>query len=402
MYNTSNTIKVLIGKDVNWDATSIDTMVVGEVTLLGPEDQVLPISSGTATPEYFTILQKSTDGTIHSSQRVKTRNVTKLSKATYTPDAEQVIQVGYEPVAAAGSIEEIDNNLYILDIAFKHDKEMWSEQLLHRIYTYQSGNGATQKAVAQSISKQVNADALGFLSAQLYTTVGVNAALPGVTAALVNGSTTVTSAGHALAVGDVVRFVNNLTTNPIYIVTAINSVNSFEIHTPYQAVSGAAVNAFKVTANTSYGIKITGVATTWKDKGLFKWNKVMWDTSIRNFGTTPYTLLQVADFGEGISYQVRDLEWFSLGGDGALNTTMHPINEGRSDTDLTKTYDVISIEYFNDDDVYPVSGTRPSKGLIYVFRDNTVTDPAWFKLISTGTTNSLEEALEAWTGKTAI
>lgn len=404
MYNTNNTIKVLIGKDVDWDATTIDTMVVGEVAVLGPEDQVLAIDSTTATPEYFTILQKSNDGTIHSSQRVKTRNVIKLSKATYSAPREQVDVIGYNAVTGTGSIEEIDNNTYMVNLSFKHDKGVWSEQLLKRLYSYTSGNGATQKNIARYISAAINADGMGFLSAVIKTQLATETAVGGgVTHTTVNGSTTViTNLAHGLAIGDVVRLAGSGTGVPVYIVVSVPSATSFELHTPYQDVSIAGGTIRVITANTSYGVEITGVALAYKDNGLYTWNKVMWDTALMNFGTTPYLTRQTMSLGEGTPQQVRDLEWFSVAGDGAFNTLVHPINEGRNDTDMTKTYDVLSVEYFNDDDMYPVSGTKPSRGLIYIFRDHNVTGGTVFTLLSVGGTSSLEDALEAWTGKTAV
>lgn len=397
MYKTDNFIKVLIAKDVNWDATSIDTMATGEISVLGPQDQFVDISTATSLDgeSHFTILQKSDDGTIHQSARVPIRNVTKLSKETYSAAAEQIDYIGYGPAATTSTIEEIANNLYIMHITYKQDKEMWSEQQNRRIYTYQTGDTPSDVDIAKSLTAQINADLFTGVKAEIVVPTGTEVVFSGGALSVTNGSATVTANGHGItAVGTVVRLAGTGATNPVYIVTAIPDANTLTLHTTYQGATATGGTGRTVTAYTYIGIRLTGLALPYTDKGIFKYNKVFWDLALVGFGTTTsYTATQMSK-GVGTYYQVRDLEWFSSVSDGAFVTTGFPQSAGRNDADSTKNYDVFTIEYVNTDDVYPVSGTKPSRGLIYVFAVNDSQQAIGIV--------QLESLLESCTGLTAI
>ncbi len=399
MFKTDNSIKVLIGKDVEWDATSLDTMVVGEVTVLGPQDQVIDITTATNLDgkSHFTLIQKSNDGVLHQTARIPIANVTKLSYEAYAAPDEQIDYIGYGPAATTSSIEEIANNLYVLHITYKQDKEIWSEQQNRRIYTYQSGDAPVDVTIAKSITAQINADLFTGVSAEMVMPISTETLIPnGGTLVATNGSTTVTNTNHGItALGTVVRLAGTGATYPVYVITKINSVNSFEIHTPYQGVTIAAGTGRVITAYVYVGIKLTGIALPYVDKGLFKNNKVFWDIALVNCGTTTNYTATVMTKGNGSYGQVRDLEWFGAVSDGAVVTTGFPQSTGRNDADTTKTYNVFTIDYVNTDDVYPISGTKPARALVYVFAEvdnaqNTAYLPQLVALIS------------SCTGKTAI
>lgn len=398
MYKTDNTIKVLIGKEVEWDATSFATMDTGEISVLGPQDQFVAIGTATALDgaSHFTLVQKSNDGTFHQSPRIPIAGVTKLSYEAYAAPAEQVDYIGYGPSATTSTIEEISNNLYVLHVTYKQDKEMWSEQANRRIYTYQSGDTPVDITIAKSLTAQINADLFTGVKAEIVVPTGTEGTFSIGSLAVVNGGTTVTGTAHGRSVGDVVRLAGSGATNPVYIVTKVNSATSFEIHTPYQGTTIASGTGRVVTAYTYVGIKLTGIALPYTDKGIFKYNKVFWDLALVNFGSTPSYTATVMSKGNGSYYQVRDLEWFSSVSDGAYVTIGFPQSSGRNDADSTKTYNVLTIEYVNTDDVYPVSGTKPSRGLVYVFAEVDGGGALTTYL------PELEALLESCTGKTAI
>lgn len=398
MYKTDNFIKVLIAKDVNWDATSIDTMATGEISVLGPQDQFVDISTATSLDgeSHFTILQKSDDGTIHQSARVPIRNVTKLSKETYSAAAEQIDYIGYGPAATTSTIEEIANNLYIMHITYKQDKEMWSEQQNRRIYTYQTGDTPSDVDIAKSLTAQINADLFTGVKAEMVMPTSTEAAVGAITHTATNGSDTIVTTGnHTItAVGTVIRLEGSGAAYPVYVVKSIPDNTHLVLTTPFQGTTVAGGTLRIVTAYTYVGIKLTGLALPYTDKGIFKYNKVFWDLALVGFGTTTsYTATQMSK-GVGTYYQVRDLEWFSSVSDGAFVTTGFPQSAGRNDADSTKNYDVFTIEYVNTDDVYPVSGTKPSRGLIYVFAVNGSQQAIGIA--------QLESLLESCTGLTAI
>jgi hypothetical protein len=133
-------------------------------------------------------------------------------------------------------------------------------------------------------------------------------------------------------------------------------INGDEFYGPLAAVTNA---------GTDYGISLTGQPLDFV-LGDFKYNKMSFDIQLSGFGTTPTTTPTVADKGSGTYEEVAELEWFANGEDGAINRVWHPAPAGTSDATSGVTYDVLAIESFDTSDMYAVSGTKPSRNLIYI------------------------------------
>lgn len=378
MYSTNNTIKVLIGKSINETATpSIDPQSAsfiadGEVVILAnnkttDEEEVYPTgySAGGVQPKYVRFAQNS-GGRVHYSPRIKTKNITRVSRAAYAGPADQVDFVGFD--TSSGTIEELDNNEYMLHITYRHDDKMWSEQLNKRTYVYYSGDNTSALTVAADFVKQINSDAYTAVKANIVTNGTFTGTGQNVT--VTNGSKTIVFAGAiTIPSNSYIKLGANSTSAPVYFIKNGATGTTFTLDTPWQDTTATilAANNGLMTAVTTTGIKLTGLTLDYVGKGLKPYNRVQFEIAIVGFGTTTITNARAVVFGNGLGKQVADLEWFALGGDGIRNFMWHPVPTGRTDANELGTYYTYAVEYFNDDDQYVISGTKPAKGLVYIF-----------------------------------
>ena len=373
MFGTNNTIKVLIGKDTARTGTvqitdpGLATYIEdGEVLILDSLDA--PV---TAASEYIKFVQRSGDD-LHFSPRILVANIIKPVARLYAAATEQIDYIGFVG-SGTNTITATDYNNYFLNVTYKHDKGMWSEQLNRRIYFYQSGLGVTVKDIATDFTKKVNADQFaygGYGAVKAERLVdSTTVTTPAQTATLTNGSAYVTMSaiGHGIVPGDIVRFGANAATVAVYIVKSTISTTVFELDTPWQGTSAALVAARIVTAILYWGIKLTALPLTYVAKGLKPYRKVFFDLAISGWGATAMTASTRMYPGNGVYEQVADMEWFALGGDGIRNDMWHPIPTGRTDAIAGTNYNVFSFEYTNTDENYVISGTKPAKGLVYVY-----------------------------------
>lgn len=375
MFGTNNTIKVFIGKDINrtgsvqiTDPGTTGTYIAdGEVLILDSLDA--PV---TAASEYIKIVQRSGDE-LHFSPRIKVANIIKPAAKLYAGAAEQVDYVGFTGTGTA-TITATDYTNYFLNITYKHDKEMWSEQLNKRTYFYQTPKNVTSKMIAANFTRQINADQFayggyGAVKAERLIDSTTGTGTFG-TATATNGSAYVTlSVGvGVLAVGDVVRIGTNAATVGVYEVKSLVSATVIELDTPFQGTSGAGQTFTGIMTGILYwGIKLTGLPLTYVAKGLKPYKKVFYDLAITNWGATTMTASTRMYPGNGVWQQVSDMEWFALGGDGIRNFMWHPQPTGRTDVVSGANYNVFGFEYTNTDETYVISGTKPAKGLIYIY-----------------------------------
>jgi len=380
MFGTDNTIKVLIGKDINTTATpSIDPhsasyIADGEIVILtsastgGPEE-VNPATA--ADRDYIRFVQRSGD-TLNYSPRIKVANLLKTTAKVSAAPVDQVDYIGYN--TTSGSIEEINNNQYLLHITYRHDDKIWSEQLNKRTYCYYSDSSTTQGEIASNFVKQINMDGYTAISAVMVNdSIGAALTTTGQNVVVNNGSDLITFAGDVSATvtaGSYLKIGGTASTTPVYKVKSIAAGGLLvTLDTKYQGASGTVLNASVNVCNAILyvGIKLSGLPITYKPKGIAPYNRVVFETAIANFGSTVITNATAMTWGTGVYEQVADMEWFALGGDGIRNFMWHPIPEGRTDAVSGTYYITLTFEYYNDDDQYVISGSKPSKGLVYIF-----------------------------------
>lgn len=413
MFNTSNTIKVFIGNNVTYDATSVEDLVSGEIMILDAEDTIPAGGANTLAAlneTQYIRFAANAGGVIHYSPKIYAGCVTALTALNVAAANEQVTHAGYN--GTSGAVTVTNYNLYALRITYNHDTGMWSEQKNTRYYEYTTGASDTQYSILNSLIGKVNADAYTGVSATMIsnaTTVASSGGTWGVT----NGSATVTNLSTGadggfynadatqLVVGDFIRFGHATTTTfPVYRIVGYSgggaATATITLDRPYEGTTNATLAAASVGCMTSatglagnFGAVFTGEALTYGASGIRPYNKVTFEVTLSGFGSTPVTYTTVASRGNGTYEQVADLEWFALGGDGLNNRMLHPVPTGRTQVNSTLTYDTVCIEYVNSQDTKPISGNAPSRGLIYLFFDQANAGTA---------ANVFIDSLQAWSG----
>lgn len=380
MFKSDNSINVLIGKSISRtgsvqisDSTASTYIADGEIVVLDSGDNALVAGQTISDSEVISIVQgRGTSNPVQKSMKVTGRNVRKYSGKSYVAPQEQISYIGYN--SSSGNITATSLNKYILRLYFKYDKEMWSQQVFQRYYEYDSDSSATSLEVAENfVEKLIGDTAVSTDVKAEMVTDGTFTVLGGAsTLAVTNGSATATAsaAGHNLVADDLVRIGGTGASTPVYRVASVSGT-TITLAWAYQGTTATVANANvgEMSVVTSYGIKLTGKAFTFTIPyaGLFRYQKVAFDLSIKNFGTTAITLSQEAGRGNGTAEEVAELEWFAQGFDGIRNRSSHPIPSGAQDAVASTNYDTIIIEHFNNEDVGVVSGNKPSPSLIYIF-----------------------------------
>jgi hypothetical protein len=157
------------------------------------------------------------------------------------------------------------------------------------------------------------------------------------------------------------------------VATAASTAATFTLTTPFTGGTGyVPIGTSSLVYNTqsvtpsNYGVKLTGEQVNWADYGLFPYKRVVFSETLLNFGTTPVVTSATTQQGTGNYKQVRDLEWFALGGDGIRNDMWHPIPTGRHDATAYTPYNIYAINYSNINPIEVVSGSKPSRGQIII------------------------------------
>jgi hypothetical protein len=372
MFKSDQTINVLIGKNIARttnvqisNKTASTYIANGEIVVLNELDGVLNPGDTYSDSKYIRIVQgRGVNEPLNFSLRIDGAGVLKYSGASYTASQEQISYIGYN--GTSGSIDAINGNDYKLSIVYKHNKDMWSEQLNKRVYRYTSDSTATQAEVATEFTKLIIDDSFNLVTPERVV-AGTVSTPTGGNYVFTQGSKTITMPSGALTAGTVLR-VGTTTTSPVYIVTATPTATTAVLDVPYQGPSATIthLNLQIVSAPTSWGIKLTSKPLDF-EVGMFKYLKVIFEPILSNFGSTSLTTTQNSNKGIGEWQSVAELEWFAYGFDGITNRIGHPIPAGRSDVIQGANYDVITIEWVNKHKQYAVSGDKPARNLLYLF-----------------------------------
>jgi hypothetical protein len=169
MNKSDNTTRLLIGKDISRTAglqvqdNSLSTFIAdGEIVVLS--DSGLPLLPGATFTDspFITIVQgrggQNSLQPMVSSIKIDGSTIANSNGTSYRASAEQQSFVGYNTVTTAGSIDAQPFTTYKLTVNYKHDKEMFSEQLLKRVYTYATGSTATQLDIATQLAALITAE----------------------------------------------------------------------------------------------------------------------------------------------------------------------------------------------------------------------------------------------------
>jgi len=357
-YLDANNVKhLLIAKDVARTATaSIDPasasyIAEGELVVCSPDGTVLDTTT-VLDAEEIVIYQgraASVDGIDQISPVITKKDLIKYTEGAYQNDTETVRVVGYD--GTAGSIDEINDNLYLINIDMNESTIFGFGQDKVKYGVYKSDASATQSEIADGLTDSLIANfsrepETDIIFERLVSDASVALAA---TANVVNGSTQVVSAGHALVAGQYVRIGGAATSNAIYKVAAVIDANTFNLDVPYQGASDVAAVAGAIAAPAGdFGIRFTGQPRPFK-VGVYNYQKVRFSLTLKDFGATTQTEVSVATEGSGNWEQVAELEWGTQGNEGNYyRMRSHaPVDGKRADTVKDETYNLYTLCFFD-------------------------------------------------------
>lgn len=330
MYNNVN--RVLIGDGTNSAATSLQTMVAGDLFLLNEAGTVITTEAAAALlPKYskVSIAAGIGAGIVILSSPIQGSTVSKYAGHAYVAPLEQVTYVGYNGTSGTGIAAVVDTE-YRLRILIKDTLRVQGERSTLIDINAPASPVQTVANVAYTIAKlfdqkDYNTNYQTGKVKLERTSNGTGTVLGGsATTAAVFGSDIITlsSASHGLVVGSIIRLGGTTyATGSTYVVTALPTSTTAKLDVVYKGATATITNANSLTLAgvSEYGFRITGLSQTSKvsqaaNAPLDEYEWIVFDASyapanIRlavNYATV--TTTQKANPGEGYWKQVADRE----------------------------------------------------------------------------------------------
>jgi hypothetical protein len=383
MFKSDNSQSLLIGKNIASSASQVITpsgagyLVDGEIVVLDQDDNVMAPGTVYSQSQYIKIVQRSTSGGVGDvliqSDRIDGANVIAYSGKSFSAAQEQILHVGFNGVS--GAIDDAGTSDYVLRLTFNQDKTIWSHYSNTRIFRYPPDSTNLQREVVEYFAPALAHDPFtkkGLIVERLASPASVVGGDAGITWTFTKGSKVATTSGAtALVAGDYVRAVvigSDAATFPVYRVVSVSG-NNITLDQEYQGASGTIVapayilNATASLSSTNFGLQLTGIAQSFI-VGKFKYLKVQFDVTLKDFGTTPLVRTQESLRGTGTFQEVGELEWFSYGFEGAVDRFTDSSPDIKKDTLANTNYDLLAIEYFVNFSTEVVSGAKPARKLL--------------------------------------
>lgn len=384
VFKTDNIINTLIGKSISrtasaqaYDSTNSTTFLAsGEILVLDNTGVELTPGKTIADSDWIQIVQgrgtSVADGQyVVRSPRIFGKDLRSVTGKSYSAAQEQITYIGYNGTSGSVDVSGANAQNCFVRVTPRAVNGVFVEHKLQRIYQYYAAT-ASETGFVTKIAQDINAEGNRWYKAEILAS-GAGAATTD-TVTMTNGSDTVlvaTNVAGASSVGDWIRVGGQSTTTlPVYQITAISGT-TLTLNMPYQGAT-ASVAIYRGVAATiaagEVGIKLTGLALKFS-LGFFDYEKSRFDVQLNSYlGSTTLTRSQEASKGNGVYEQVAELERFGMISEGALMQGYAvPKDSGRSDVVSGTNYDTIAIEYADTSDLYPISGTKPSRGLLYIF-----------------------------------
>jgi hypothetical protein len=421
-----NSQYVYIGKSIARTASAQVTdpnatgyIADGEVVVLASDGSVYDTAADSfATSPFIQIAQRSGDDILYSPKIVGL-NLTAYNGREAAAGQEQVYEIGY--TGSTGAIDVTSGLDFIMNVSYKHDKMVWSEQINRKPYFSPATTSA--KNVAKDITSQIMKDYVN--NGSQVTAVCLNsgsAAAVGVTTLkVVNGSPVVTYSAAATGVvaGTTIRIgvtgSGRGTVIPVYTVKELHPTiaDTVILDQAYAGPTNLALPAADhglVTEGASWGIRLTGKSLSYR-KDFFSFMRTRFTVGLSGFGSTTVNKRQEASLGYGDGRMVAQEESFCKGFEGALNRLTVPIDNTTFDAVTTTTtslsttlgdayvvptthYDCITLSAYSKNDQTIVSGPAMPT-VIKIF----TVDAAGTDQLATGNL-SIQSALNDWAADT--
>jgi hypothetical protein len=328
--------------------TSLATIVDGDILVLNRAMANLTgtptITSAADNDVIYIAMGTGAVGEFKLSHPIQVKNISKVEKEAYAAAVKQVSHIGFNGTSGNFTVE--NDTEYQMIIRIMDTYRIQPQRPTFHKYNVISDSTATAIEVLSRFVKKINGDSNIKIAASLLTN-GTFTALTN-NATVTNGSKTVTSTAHGLAVGDLVRIGGTTATASVYLVASVTSANIFELDTLYQGASGTvlAANIGKITVPTAFGIQLVGETLSVKAPDLHPGElafKVSLAPELGSEATVTYSTSK--DDGKGIWQQIRDLEYFAQGYEGITNRTLFPTNVPATKAASGNNYATLVIEH---------------------------------------------------------
>lgn len=294
------------------------------------------------------------------SSKISGKDVTKYAGTDFASPMEQTMVVGGTSLAVTDitGLPIADETEYELIILIKDDQRVHGQKQTREVYSYVTGQSATQSEAAFAISslfearKQNGTDkkyggrfvTLGVVASNTFATNGDNPATVVKGSKVISFATAATySGGTDIAAGDVIQ-ANTINSNGTssyvnHLVVSVNGLN-VTLDTPIHNIEGATggsgiwaaadIEAIPeaIVPTLNYGFEITALVPSDDWNGIDTYETVMFDASYfaskdpTNDGTQAPSATVVAYLpGAGTGYQVYDVEYFAQGYRGVNSRT---------------------------------------------------------------------------------
>lgn len=421
-----NSQYVYIGKSIARTASAQVTdpnatgyIADGEVVVLASDGTVYDSSADSfATSPFIQIAQRSGDDILYSPKIVGL-NLTAYNGREAATGQEQIYEVGY--TGSTGAIDVTSGLDFIMNVSYKHDKMVWSEQINRKPYFSPATTSA--RNVAKNITSQVMKDYVnnGAQVTAVCLNNGVETAsttdtlkvVHGSPVVVVSGATDVPTVGGSLRIGVTGSAVG--TAIPVYTVKEAHPTiaNAYILDQAYAGPTNLALAAASwgfLAEGASWGIRLTGKSLTYR-KDFFSFMRTRFTIGLSGFGSTTVSKRQEASLGYGDGRMVAQEESFCKGFEGALNRLTVPIDNTTFDAVTTTTtslsttlgdtyvvptthYDCITLSAYSKNDQTIVSGPAMPT-VIKIF----TVDAAGTDQLATGNL-SIQSALNDWAADT--
>jgi hypothetical protein len=349
--NVKNVKHLVIAKDVartanaSIDPTSASYIAEGEIVVTTPGGTVLDAT--TVAGEKEIVLRQGRGGELEVISPVIFKDGASLKSQAYVPQEEESWTLGYD--GTTGAFDEINDNLYLLNVDMKESSVFGFGQQKHKYGVYKSDANATQEEIVNGLTESLIANFSREPEQDVVFNMLLSDASVAVapTANLVKDSDQVVfSAAHGLVAGDYIR-IGTATTDIVYKVKAVTATDTLLLTTAYSGASVPAAVVTSIAANPAgnFGIIAQGQAREFKT-GSLHYSKVRFELIPKDFGTTPVVQANGAIEGSGNYEQIAELEWATQGNEGNYyrSRSMAPVDEKRADVQKVG-YDMITLKY---------------------------------------------------------
>lgn len=385
------------------DPSAASYIKAGEVVATALDGTVLTAVTAAAATELVLVQGQGAGLPLIKSGVIKKANLTKSASKAYAAPLEQISYFGYN--GSAGNIDAINSNEYVLRLTFQEDTKTFGDKMNTIIADYISDSSATASEIALGLASNVNKSAALYADVPLKAeviTAGGTPTTSAQAATVVNGSKTVTyaAAPTGVAIGSLVYLAGAtyLVTNLVGAVATLNMPFQGASATLAAGTTYATQNGYLAATPSNVGIKITGLVRRFR-AGVWKYYKVRFVMTAKNAGSTDLTNSQAAYKGIGDGKEVQEIEWETVGNEGAFLRTPapgSPVPVLRLNSKEASTYGIVNLQFFDQNGTGVVAAPVPSYKQLIIAAENATPASGTYSGTITDATNGLKPVLEAF------